>query len=101
MLQQAFPGGDVQVQDLTGTRDHYKAVVISSAFAGKGLIERHRAVYAALGDAMKERVHALTLETSTPEERAAKAAKLRRPPCVTKCATRSRDTSRKTGSPSS
>ncbi|MCU0654057.1 MAG: BolA family transcriptional regulator [Polyangiaceae bacterium] len=69
MLQSAFPGGDVQVEDLTGTRDHYRAVVVSEAFEGKGLIERHRAVYAALGDAMRSKIHALTLETKTPGER--------------------------------
>lgn len=69
MLQAAFPGGEIQVEDLTGTRDHYRAVVVSTAFEGKGLIERHRTVYAALGDAMKARIHALTLETKTPAER--------------------------------
>jgi len=69
MLQAAFPGGEVQVEDLTGTRDHYRAVVVSDAFEGRGLIERHRAVYAALGDAMKVQIHALTLETKTPAER--------------------------------
>lgn len=69
MLQAAFPDGEVRVQDLTGTKDHYRATVISAAFEGKGLIERHRAVYAALGDAMKQRIHALTLETKTPAER--------------------------------
>lgn len=68
MLQEAFPG-DIQVEDLTGSRDHYRAVITSSAFEGKGLIERHRAVYAALGDAMKSRIHALTLDTKTPAER--------------------------------
>ncbi len=75
MLQAAFADGEVSVQDLTGTRDHYKAVITSSAFEGKGLVDRHRAVYAALGDAMKSRVHALTLDINTPAERAAKAAK--------------------------
>ncbi|MCS6899835.1 MAG: BolA family protein [Myxococcales bacterium] len=68
MLQEAFPDADIQIEDLTGSRDHYRAVVISGAFEGKGLIERHRAVYAALGDAMKTRIHALTLETKTPAE---------------------------------
>jgi stress-induced morphogen len=69
MLQAAFPDGEIQVEDLTGSRDHYRAVVVSGAFEGKGLIERHRAVYAALGDAMKAKIHALTLETKTPAER--------------------------------
>lgn len=58
----------VDVTDLTGTRDHYKAVVVSAAFAGKLPIKRHRMVYAALAEEMKGPIHALTLETFTPEE---------------------------------
>ena len=39
-----------------------------SAFADKGLIDRHRLVYAALGEAMRGPIHALALTTETPEE---------------------------------
>ena len=67
MLRAAFPDGEFQVRDLTGGKDHYEAVVVTSAFAGKGLIEQHRMVYGALGDAMKQRIHALTLKTFTHE----------------------------------
>lgn len=65
MLRAAFPDGTFQINDLTGTRDHYEAVVVSDAFEGRGLIEQHRLVYGALGDAMKQRIHALTLKTFT------------------------------------
>ena len=61
-------GTHVDVTDLTGTRDHYKAVVISPAFEGALPIKRHRLVYAALSEAMKGPIHALTLETFTPAE---------------------------------
>jgi BolA protein len=47
---------------------HFDAVVVSERFAQLGLVERHRAVYAALGDLRARRVHALALETFTPEE---------------------------------
>ena len=67
MLKVAFPDAEVHLTDLTGTRDHYQAVIVSSAFENRGLIEQHRLVYAALGDTMKERIHALTLKTHTPQ----------------------------------
>jgi stress-induced morphogen len=61
-------GTTVDVTDLTGTRDHYKATVVSPAFDGKLPIKRHRMVYAALAEEMKGPIHALTLETYTPQE---------------------------------
>jgi stress-induced morphogen len=60
----AFPDADVQVTDLTGTQDHYKAKIVTAAFEGKSKVQQHRMVYAALGDAMKGPVHALALDTS-------------------------------------
>lgn len=60
----AFPDADVEITDLTGTQDHYKAKIATSAFAGKNKVAQHRLVYAALGDAMKGPVHALALDTS-------------------------------------
>lgn len=65
LLRVGFPDGDFRVKDLTGTQDHYEASIASDAFVGKTLIEQHRMVYAALGDAMKEKVHALTFKTYT------------------------------------
>lgn len=51
---------------------HFDAVIVSPRFEGLGLVERHRAVYAALGDLAERRVHALAIETFTPEEWRAK-----------------------------
>ena len=62
--------GDVShvvVRDLTGTKDHWEALVVSEAFAGKTPIEQHQMVYAALGDLMAGPVHALALRTYSPE----------------------------------
>ena len=47
---------------------HFDAVIVSARFEGLGLVDRHRAVYAALGDLAERRVHALAIETFTPEE---------------------------------
>jgi stress-induced morphogen len=64
----ALPDAEVRVVDTTGGGDHFQATVVSSAFADKGLIDRHRLVYAALGEAMRGPIHALALTTETPEE---------------------------------
>ncbi len=49
-------------------RRHYAAVVVSDEFEGLSKIKRHQRVYQALGDHLKEQIHALTLHTHTPEE---------------------------------
>ncbi len=63
LLVAAFPDARVEVTDLTGTKDHFEAVVVTRAFDGKTLIEQHRMVYAALGDLMGGDIHALALTT--------------------------------------
>ena len=66
-LQAAFPNAEkIEATDLTGTKDHYQALVVAEAFAGKTRIEQHQLVYAALGDLMDGPVHALALETKVP-----------------------------------
>jgi stress-induced morphogen len=67
LLARAFPGSNIELVDLTGTKDHYQARIVSPAFAGKSLIEQHKLVYAALGEAMHGPIHALALKTYTPE----------------------------------
>ena len=64
----------VEVVDLTGTQDHYQALVVAAGFEGKLPLARHRMVYAALGELMDGPVHALTLQTLTPDEHAAKGS---------------------------
>ncbi|MEC7518806.1 MAG: BolA family protein [Myxococcota bacterium] len=58
----------LELEDLTGTKDHYRAVVVSPTFEGKSRIEQHQAVYAALGELMAGPVHALSLATYTPDK---------------------------------
>ena len=70
-IRAALPDADITVTDTTGGGDHFDATVVSSAFAGKGPVERHRLVYAALNDAIigpAAPIHALALTTATPEE---------------------------------
>lgn len=54
--------------EVAGDGQHFYAVIVSSAFNGKRLIQRHQIVYAALGDRMREEIHALSMKTHTPEE---------------------------------
>ncbi len=68
LLTAAFPDGRIVVRDLTGTNDHFEATVVSSRFDGVSPVERHRLVYASLGDALSGPIHALALKTLTPAE---------------------------------
>ena len=70
MIANGIPDAQVEVRDYTGGGDHFEAVVVSESFEGKTLVERHQAVYNALGDAMRASVHALTLKTLTPAQHA-------------------------------
>jgi len=64
-------GLDCAVLEVEGDGRHFQALIVSEAFAGKRLIARHQLVYAALGDRMREEIHALSMKTLTPEEHAA------------------------------
>ncbi len=61
-------GLDCTHVEVSGDGAHFEAVIVSDAFAGKRLIQRHQLVYAALGDRMREEIHALSMKTLTPEE---------------------------------
>jgi acid stress-induced BolA-like protein IbaG/YrbA len=54
--------------DVDGDGHHFQALIVSAAFAGRSRIERHRLVYAALGDRMRQEIHALSMRTLTPDE---------------------------------
>jgi stress-induced morphogen len=62
-LLAAFPGARIDVTDLTGTQDHFQAVVVAREFDGKSRIDQHKMVYAALGELMDGAIHALALTT--------------------------------------
>ena len=53
-----------------GDGEHFEALIVSEAFRGKSRVQRHQLVYAALGERMREEIHALSMRTLTPEEAA-------------------------------
>lgn len=65
----------VEIEDLTGTKDHYRATVVAASFQDKTLLEQHQLVYKALGEWMAGPIHALSLATHTPESWAKKTTK--------------------------
>ena len=57
--------------EISGDGRHFDAVIVCAGFAGKTRIQQHQMVYAALGDKMKDEIHALSMHTMTPEDWAA------------------------------
>ena len=62
-LREAFPDALIEIEDLAGDGDHYKAKVVTAAFAGLSRVKQHQLVYAALKGKMGGELHALALET--------------------------------------
>lgn len=56
---------------VAGDGHHFEAVVVSADFRGKSRVQQHQLVYRALGDRMREEIHALSMQTFTPEDWAA------------------------------
>jgi acid stress-induced BolA-like protein IbaG/YrbA len=54
--------------EVEGDGQHFNAVIVSAAFEGKRLVQRHQLVYAALGERMKQEIHALSFKALTPSE---------------------------------
>ena len=67
LIKKNIPDAMVTIQDLAGDGDHYAALVVSSAFKGKTRVQQHQMVYQALQGRMGGELHALALQTSTPE----------------------------------
>ncbi len=67
-IREAFPDAEIVIQDLAGDGDHYRAKIVSRAFAGLPRVRQHQLVYAALKGKMGGELHALALETSAPTD---------------------------------
>ena len=64
LLENAFPGGEIQVEDRTGGGDHFQVTVVSPAFDGLPLIQQHKLVNAALADPLADgTIHELRIRT--------------------------------------
>jgi acid stress-induced BolA-like protein IbaG/YrbA len=59
---------DCQHCEVRGDGQHFEAVIVSDAFRGLRSVQQHQKVYAALGDKMREEIHALSMKTFTPEQ---------------------------------
>ena len=69
LLKESFPEANIEIIDLAGDGDHYKAIITSEAFVGKSRVQQHQMVYAALNgkmDGANGELHALALETRQP-----------------------------------
>jgi stress-induced morphogen len=70
-VRTALPDAMVSVTDRTGTMDHFSIRVVSDGFKGKGLLDRHRLIYQALNEPMKDgRIHAVEIKALTQDESA-------------------------------
>lgn len=67
LIKAGIPDAEVELVDLAGDNDHWKAVVTSEQFRGKLRVAQHQMVYAALGEKMGGELHALALETRVPQ----------------------------------
>ena len=64
-IEAAIPGARAEVEDWTGGGDHFRATVVSPAFAGLSRIQQHRLVYDVFGAEIGGAIHALSLTTRT------------------------------------
>ena len=65
-IEDALPGAEVLVEDLTGGGDHFRAEVVSERFAGISRIQQHKLIYDVFGAEVGGPIHALSIKTSTP-----------------------------------
>ena len=65
-IRQGLECSHIEVRGDDGA--HFDALVVSPAFTGVARVRRHQMVYAALGDRMREEIHALSMQTLSPEE---------------------------------
>jgi acid stress-induced BolA-like protein IbaG/YrbA len=54
--------------EVRGDGAHFEAVIVSPSFAGLTRVRQHQLVYAALGDRMRDEIHALSMKTYSPDE---------------------------------
>ena len=72
LIEKGMPNASVEVFGDDG--QHFEARIVSDEFAGKNTVQRHRMVYATLGDRMGGEIHALSMQTLTPGEAGASPA---------------------------
>ena len=68
LIKRRIPDAEVTIRDLAGDGDHYAATVLAESFRGKSRVQQHQIVYEALKAEMGGKLHALALQTGTPEQ---------------------------------
>lgn len=68
IIKTGLPDAEVWVEDMTGTRDHLAITVVSDEFKGKMLFEQHQILMTLLKDELKQRIHAVKLQTFTKQK---------------------------------
>lgn len=66
-IEAAIPGATADVEDYTGTGDHFRATVTAEVFAGRSRLEQHRLVYDVFGAEIGGAIHALSLKTQSAQ----------------------------------
>jgi acid stress-induced BolA-like protein IbaG/YrbA len=66
LIESGIPDAIVEVEGDDGT--HFGAIIVSDSFEGKSIVQQHQIVYKTLGDKMGTAIHALSIQTLTPEE---------------------------------
>ena len=61
-------GLDCEHVEVQGDGHHFEAIIVSAAFRGRNRVQQHQLVYKALGERMREEIHALSMQTLTPED---------------------------------
>ncbi|HVV79660.1 MAG TPA: BolA family transcriptional regulator [Pseudolabrys sp.] len=67
LIKDSIPDAQVTIRDLAGDGDHYAATVVAASFKGKSRVQQHQLVYNALKGRMGGMLHALALQTGTPD----------------------------------
>lgn len=67
LIRDGFPDAEVKITDLAGDNDHYAVHIVSEKFIGKSRVQQHKMVHEALKGSMDSELHALAIQTATPE----------------------------------
>jgi stress-induced morphogen len=67
LIREGIPDAKVIIEDLRGDGDHYSALVVSESFRGKSRVAQHQMVFAAMQGKMGGQLHAMALQTATPD----------------------------------
>jgi stress-induced morphogen len=67
LIKERLPDAEVTIEDMAGDGDHFAATVVSEAFRGKTRVQQHQLVYEALRGNVGGALHALALQTKTPD----------------------------------